>query len=131
MSGKVDYGPLTDLIGIWTGDKGVDIAPEPDGAENTAYYETITFSDIGDVTNASTQVLAVLHYRQIVQMKSNDEVFHDETGYWMWDAKENIVMHSLVIPRGVAVLAGGDYSGEKMEDGRSIFNVSASLDDPD
>ena len=37
-----DYGPLTNLIGTWNGDKGMDIAPEPDGTEHNPYYETIT-----------------------------------------------------------------------------------------
>lgn len=26
----VNYGPLTGLIGSWQGDKGIDLAPEPD-----------------------------------------------------------------------------------------------------
>jgi len=125
----VDYGPLTELVGIWAGDKGVDIAPEPDGVENNPYYETITFTAIGDVTNAESQVLSVLHYRQIVKRKSNDKVFHDETGYWMWDAEQQTIMHSLTIPRAVSVLAGGRYNGEKSEDGRVKLDVSATVDD--
>ena len=128
----IDFGPLTDLIGVWAGDKGVDIAPEPDGSENNHYYETITFTAVGDVvTNAEEQVLAAVHYRQIVKRKSNDIVFHDETGYWMWDAKAAILMHSLTIPRAVSVLAGGSYNGLKDADGRTILEVSAAVDDPD
>jgi hypothetical protein len=130
-TGKIDYGPLTGLIGIWKGDKGLDIAPEPDGAENNPYYETISFSAIGDVTNAESQVLTGLHYRQIVQRKSNDEIFHDETGYWMWDAGAGIIMHSLTIPRAVSVLAGGSHTGEKEEDGSMLLEVSASVNDKD
>ncbi len=125
----IDYGPLTDLIGVWAGDKGVDIAPEPDGIENNSYFETITFMPIGDVTNAEEQTLAAIHYRQIVQRKSNDKVFHDETGYWMWDEKEEIIMHSLTIPRAVSVLAGGSYSDKKSTDDRVILEVSAGIDD--
>jgi len=59
----IDYGPLRELIGVWKGDKGIDVAPEPDGAENNPYYETITFTAIGDVSNAESQVLAAVHYR--------------------------------------------------------------------
>lgn len=103
----VDYGPLESLIGVWKGDKGLDVAPEPDGAEHSPYFETITYSAIGDVTNAESQTLSALHYHQIVRRKSDGEVFHDETGYWMWDSKTGTVMHSLVIPRGVCLLAGG------------------------
>ena len=126
---NINYGPLTELIGVWKGNKGLDIAPEPDGAEQTPYHETITFSPIGNVNNAESQLLAVLHYRQIVQRLSNDEIFHDETGYWMWDAKAGIIMHSLTIPRAVAVLAGGGHEGKAQNDGRWLLEVSAACDD--
>ncbi len=126
---NIDYGPLSGLIGIWIGDKGKDLAPEPEGIENNPYYETITFTGIGDVTNAELQILAAVHYRQIVQKKSNDKVFHDETGYWMWDSKEKIVMQSLTIPRGVSVLAGGNYDANKGNDGKIILEVTAALND--
>ncbi len=92
----VDFGPLVDLIGVWMGEDGVDVAPEPDGAETNPYFETITYSAVGGVTNAESQNLATVHYRQIVQRKSDGAVFHDETGYWMWDAAAATVMHSLV-----------------------------------
>lgn len=126
---EIDYGPLNALIGRWKGDKGIDIAPEPDGEENNPYYETITFTPIADVTNAESQVLTALHYRQIVQRKSNDKVFHDETGYWMWDAAEETVMHSLTIPRGVCLLAGGKYNSADIENGDVSIQVSAGIDD--
>ena len=127
----IDYGPLRELIGVWHGDKGLDIAPEPEGTESNPYYETITFTAIGDVTNAESQMLAVVHYRQIVQRKSNDKIFHDETGYWMWDASTGVIMHSLTIPRGVSVLAGGVYDGEKTDNDSVILKVSAALNDKD
>ncbi len=40
----IDYGPLSGLIGSWTGEQGQDLAPQPDGTEQNAYTETITFS---------------------------------------------------------------------------------------
>ena len=126
---KVDFGPLTEIIGIWKGDKGIDVAPEPDGAETSPYFETITFSAVEGVTNAEAQHLAAVRYHQTVQRKSNGEVFHDETGYWMWDAGTETIMHSLVIPRAVCVLAGGKYGGEKDDKGRVFFEVSARMDD--
>lgn len=128
-SNEVDYGPLTALIGVWTGDEGVDVAPEPDGTETNPYLETMTFSEVGGVTNAQKQTLAALHYHQIVRRKSDGAVFHNETGYWMWDRQAGTVMHSLVIPRAVCVLAGGTYAGEKDPDGRTILEVAASIDD--
>ena len=128
-SNEIDFGPLADLIGVWQGDQGTDLAPEPDGSETNPYFETITVSAVGDVVNAESQTLAVVHYRQVVQRKSDGQVFHDETGYWMWDAARQTTMHSLVIPRSVCVLAGGTYSGEKDADGRTVINVEAKLGD--
>ncbi len=123
---SVNYGPLKKLLGVWKGDKGLDIAPEPDGIENNHYYETITYKEVGDVTNAESQTLSVIHYRQIVQRKSNDEIFHDETGYWMWDSAAEIIMHSLTIPRAVCILAGGNYT---KEDNTIVIEVAASIND--
>jgi len=128
-SNDIDYGPLSGLLGVWKGDKGTDIAPEPDGTENNPYYETISFEAIGDVTNAESQVLAAVHYRQVVQRKSNDKVFHDETGYWLWDKQASVIMHSLTIPRAVSVIAGGTHSGQKEADGSVVLEVSADISD--
>ena len=125
----LNFGLLKGLIGVWTGEEGVDVAPEPDGAENNPYFETITYSALGGVTNAESQNSAVVHYRQIVKRKSDGEVFHDETGYWMWDAAAKIVMHSLVIPRAVCVLAVGKCTGEQDDDGCAIIEIAAKIDD--
>ena len=124
----VDYGPLAGLIGVWQGDKGMDVSPEPDGQEDTPYFETITFEAGGDVTNAESQTLAIVPYHQVVSRKSNGEVFHDERGYWLWDSKTSVVMHSLVIPRAVCVLAGGRC--EAVGDPQ-VLDVSARLGDAD
>lgn len=127
---EVDYGPLAGLIGVWRGDKGMDVAPEPDGEERSPYFETITFQALVPVTNAESQHLAALHYRQIVRRKSTGEIFHDETGYWMWDAAAKLVMHSLLIPRAVGVLAGGTYHPSSDKGGIVTMEVAAKHDDP-
>ena len=125
----VDYGPLKELIGEWSGDKGMDIAPEPDGTEENPYYETIHFTEGGDLQNAETQTLAVVHYRRIVRRKSNDEIFHDETGYWMWDANAKTIIHSLSIPRAVTLLAGAVFKNETDGEGNMIIEVHSSEED--
>ena len=125
----IDYGPLTELIGRWSGINGTDIAPDPDGIENNPYHETITFTAIGDVTNAESQELAAIHYRQVVHRSTDDKLLHDETGYWMWDAANRMIMHSLTIPRGLCLLAGGKYNGETTSDGNFILQVSATSGD--
>jgi len=128
---EVDYGPLAALIGVWEGDKGMDIAPEPDGTEENPYYETIIYTEGGDLKNANSQVLSVVHYRQIVKRKSDDGIFHDQTGYWMWDAREKVIIQSIVIPRAVCVLAGQQYIEKKDDAGNLIIEVEAAEDNAD
>ena len=128
---EVDYGPLAKLIGVWNGDKGLDIAPEPNGTEENPYYETFTFTEGGSLKNARSQELAVLYYRRIVTRKSDDGVFHDETGYWLWDAREKVIVHSLSIPRAVSLLAGAHFTNVEDNEGYLNIEVSASLDSKD
>lgn len=35
------------------------------------------------------------------------EAFHEEVGYWLWDAERRQVMRCFIVPRGVVVNAGG------------------------
>ncbi len=87
----------------------------------------LRFEAVGDVTNAGEQPLAVLSYRQLVRRKVDDEIFHHEIGYWIRDAAT--VMHSLAIPRGVTLLAGGTHKTEA--DGTIILEVAAAIDNSD
>ena len=103
----VNYGPLAGLIGTWKGERGIDVAPEPDGTERSPFYETIVFEAAGDVENAEEQLLTILRYKQQVFRKSNDEQFHDQVGYLTWDVATGVITHSFVIPRGVGIVAGG------------------------
>jgi hypothetical protein len=121
----VNYGPLAALIGTWKGDKGVDRAPEPDGEERNPYYETLTFEAAGDVTNAEEQTLAVVHYKQVVSRKSNDEVFHHQVGYWLWDSADDTIVETFTIPRAVAVVAGGKLAQPDSLDSELVFDVAA------
>jgi len=120
-----NYGPLTMLIGSWKGDKGMDIAPQREGQEENPYYETIDFEKAGDVTNAGVQKLAIIRYHLSVREKSNDEVSHDQVGYWMWDQEKQTIIHSFTIPRGVGVIASGNFNAAKANDNDIAFNVSA------
>ncbi|WP_038247659.1 heme-binding beta-barrel domain-containing protein [Ghiorsea bivora] len=122
---EINYGPLAQLIGTWKGDKGTDIAPEPNGEENNPYFETITYEAIGDVSNAETQTLAVLHYKQIVSRKENSEVFHHQSGYWSWDAETGVITHSFTIPRGVGVVACGKVLDTEDDVSGTVIGVSA------
>ncbi len=130
-SADIDFGPLAALIGTWKGDKGRDVAPEPDGTEENLYRETLTFEPVGDVTNAERQKLVVVRYLQVVHRKSDNKAIHNELGYWMWDGETKIVMHSLVIPRAVCALAGGTVTSSGVPAGAVTLEVVARQDDPD
>lgn len=122
----IDYGPLKALIGIWKGDKGLDIAPDSDGIEENPYHEVMEFIAVGDVTNAELQTLSVIRYTQKVYHKEHGAQIHDQTGYWLWDAQKEEIIHSITIPRGVCVLAGGKASHQTEEE--VILTVKASND---
>lgn len=129
-SDGVNYGPLAALIGTWRGDKGVDRAPEPDGEERNPYYETIVFEAAGDVTNAEQQTLSVVRYHQEVRRKSNDKVFHDQVGYWLWDPADDTIVETFTIPRGVAVVAGGKLGQPADLAQELVFAVAADASSP-
>lgn len=127
----IDYGPLAALIGKWEGDKGIDIAPDPEGTETNPYYETIVFEAGGDLTNANEQKLVIVPYVQIVSRKSDRKVFHHQIGYWNWDAQTGTIMQSLTIPRGFAALAGGRLPIRNTYEGSISLEVKASAEDSD
>ena len=129
-SDGVNYGPLAALIGTWRGDKGVDRAPEPDCEERNPYYETIVFEAAGDVTNAEQQTLSVVRYHQEVRRKSNDKVFHDQVGYWLWDPADDTIVETFTIPRGVAVVAGGKLGLPADLAQELVFEVAADASSP-
>jgi len=136
---KLDFGPLQCLIGTWKGDKGLDIAPvKPTGKpaatkkllkEEIPYFDEIRIEAVGDVTNAEEQTLMIVRYHQSVYRKSDKEQFHDEIGYWIWNAANKTVMQSLLIPRAVGLLAGGKVTESK--DGSVTFKVGAGIDNKD
>lgn len=100
-------GPLAPLAGTWEGEKGQDVAPSDDrGTEHNAFRERLTFEPFGPVANHE-QVLYGLRYGTTAWRIGEDDPFHEETGYWLWDANAKLVMRAFIVPRGVAVLAGG------------------------
>ena len=121
----IDYGPLAVLVGTWQGDKGVDIAPEPDGDERNPFYETLVFEAAGDVTNAEKQTLSIVRYKQTVMRKSNDEQFHDQIGYWLCDPADDTIVECFTIPRAVGVVAGGKAATPASLDDEVELSVAA------
>lgn len=102
-----ELGPLAALAGVWEGDKGDDTAPSDDrGTERNRFRERITFEPIGRVMNHE-QTLYGLRYATMAWRIGEAAPFHEETGYWLWDPGERQVLRCFIVPRGVAVIAGG------------------------
>ncbi len=118
----VDYGPLHQLIGSWRGERGLDVAPEPDGTDKEAYYDEITFAPSGPAENAEEQNLVSLRYHQVVRKRKNGRIFHDQIGHWIFEPTTGKVVHSLSIPRAVCLLAGG---GVEQNGDETVFHVEA------
>ena len=121
----LDYGPIGALVGTWTGDKGLDVSPEPVGDEKVVYRETIVFEAAGWVKNGGEQTLSVVRYHQSVNRVDTGEGFHDQVGYWTWDPASGPIAQSLTIPRAEALLAGGKAAATD-----TVLEVSATLGDP-
>lgn len=114
-----NLGPLTRLAGVWEGRRGVDLNPKAEGPERRAYIERIEMQPIDPQANGP-QLLYGLRYHVHVNTEEEDITFHDQVGYWLWEPATGMILQSLTIPRGQAVLA----KGRAAEDGRSLF-VSA------
>jgi hypothetical protein len=108
MTGSDELGPLAGLEGIWEGEKGTDTAPDDDrvSKEINKYRERMTFEPTGLVENHD-QRLSGLRYTTTAWRVGADDPFHEELGYWLWDAEARQVLRCFMVPRGVTVIAGG------------------------
>jgi hypothetical protein len=114
------YGPLAKLIGKWEGASGDDTAPGDDrGVEKNYFREVFIFTPFGPVNNHE-QTLYGLNYTRTAWRLNEDSPFHEQIGYWLWDADTLQVLHSFMIPRGMTVLAGGTITD-------NTITVSATL----
>lgn len=120
----IDYGPLAQLIGQWTGNKGVDTAPDNQAnIDKSKFTDELTFTVAGAAENAEEQVLVAVKYHHVVRRTENGLIFHDQIGHWMYEPSTGCIMHSLSIPRAVCVLAGGQF---ECVNEASIFKVEAN-----
>ena len=74
--------------------------------ENNKYRERITFEPAGLVQNHE-QNLHVLRYATRAWRLGEENSFHEELGYWSWEAATGEVLRCFIIPRGIALIAGG------------------------
>ncbi|MDB5497866.1 MAG: hypothetical protein JWP28_1897 [Phenylobacterium sp.] len=104
-----NLGPLRRLAGVWEGRKGIDLNPKAEGPERREYIERIEMQPIDPQANGP-QLLYGLRYHIHINTEEEDITFHDQVGYWLWDAATGLIMQTLAIPRGQVALAGGKAS---------------------
>ena len=107
MSAGPEWGPLARLAGVWEGEQGEDLAfaNEKGSVGITPYREHTEFKPFGPVENG-IQTLYGLDYRMAAWRGTEENPFHTEVGYWLWDATDSQVMRCFLIPRGSALIAG-------------------------
>jgi hypothetical protein len=110
MTDNREWGPLAGLIGEWEGDDGMDFSfHNVDGdTGETPFRETVSMKPFGPVDNG-TQHLYGLDYRMAAWRTNivEENPFHTEVGYWLWDAATGEIMRCFMVPRGSTLIAGG------------------------
>jgi len=121
-----EWGPLDALVGDWEGTGGLDTAYSNSKGEviKTPYLEKLTFKPFGPVDNGK-QSLYGLDYKTAMWRDNEENPFHTEVGYWLWDSATNEVLRGFVVPRGITVLAGGTAAADA-----TSFTMHAKLGDP-
>jgi hypothetical protein len=116
-----NLGPLTGMAGIWEGTRGLDVKPKAEGPKKQAYVERIELQPIDPQTNGP-QLLYGLRYHTHIVKPEQIKTYHDQVGYWLWEPATGTVMHTLTIPRGQVVMAGGQAAADAKS-----FEVRAEL----
>jgi hypothetical protein len=118
-----EWGPLDALAGDWEGEGGLDTAYSNAKGEviGTPYLEKLSMKPFGPVDNGN-QHLYGLDYKTAMWRESEENPFHTEVGYWLWDAATDEVMRGFVVPRGITILAGGTAAADAKQ-----FSMGAKL----
>jgi len=121
-----EWGPLGPLAGEWEGEGGLDTAFSHTKNEvlGTPFLEKCTMKPFGPVDNGS-QHLYGLDYRSAMWRGDEENPFHTEVGYWLWDAATGEVLRCFAVPRGITTLAGGTAGADATK-----FTMEAALGAP-
>jgi hypothetical protein len=116
-----EWGPLAPLVGEWAAEGGLDTAYSHSRGEvlGTPYLEKVTFKPFGPVDNG-VQALYGLDYKTAMWRGDEENPFHTEVGYWLWDGATGEILRGFVVPRGITVLAGGTAAADA-----TTFTLSA------
>ncbi len=127
LGGKVSetieqFGPLTDLIGTWYGNKGWNQVAVPNKYGGFSllvqpYTETLTITPLGTPTpnrgRKITQEVPTLMYNLTIHSNNDGSLLHAENGTWLFltDCQDGFNIARLAsIPHGNSILALGSTS---------------------
>ncbi len=121
-----EWGPLAGLVGEWEGEGGLDTAysHSQEKVLGTPYLEKVSLKPFGPVDNGN-QHLWGLDYKTAMWRGDEQNPFHTEVGYWLWDAATGEVLRGFVVPRGITVLAGGTAAADA-----TTFTLRAAPGEP-
>ena len=109
-----NLGPLRAMAGVWSGTRGLDLKPKAEGPKKQAYLERIELQPIDPQTNGP-QLLYGLRYHTFITKPGQVKTYHDQVGYWLWEPATGAILHTLTIPRGQTVMAGGKAAANATE----------------
>ena len=99
------------MRGEWEGNVGVDLSyhNKEDETAETGDLKRPAFRLIPIVENGD-QSMYGLNYSMTAWRHGEESMdpFHHEVGYLLWEAETGQVMRCFAVPRGIAILAGGD-----------------------
>jgi hypothetical protein len=119
-----EWGPLAGLVGTWeSGWTGLDVAFHNDKGKiaETPYREKTTFKPFGPVDNGA-QSLYGLDYRTAAWKEGEENPFHTEVGYWMWDGANHQVVRCFIVPHATTLIAGATVAPDA-----TSFKLESSL----
>jgi hypothetical protein len=116
-----NLGPLRPMAGIWVGSKGSDAHPVAEGTERNTFVERYELQPIDRQTNGP-QLYYGLRYHTHIVKPGEQETFHDQVGYWLWEPAAKAVTLTLAIPRAQVLLASGPAEPDAKD-----FELTAAL----
>jgi hypothetical protein len=119
-----NLGPLAPLAGRWEGKRGVDRHPESYGPLEEPFVEYYNLEPIDPQTNGP-QLFYGLRYHTHITRPTEIKMFHDQVGYWLWEAATQTVILTLTIPRGQIAMAAG-----KVAPDATRFELSSTFGAP-
>ncbi|WP_452596798.1 heme-binding protein [Pontimicrobium sp. MEBiC01747] len=121
------YGPLSGLIGTWSGNQGVNLIAVPDQKGSftllvAPYYETLTVTALSSPTPnrglKTIENIPTLMYSLMIHDATNNELMHAENGIWeLLDGSKDNDGYNLAristVPHGDAIMALGNATETK------------------